>query len=202
MERIDDRAPWGSCGSLWPGMSVGTLVRVVDDDGVDVAPGEVGEFLVHRDRALLGYWNAPELTAEAFLDGDWYRMGDIGRIDADGFVYLLDRKKDMVIRGGFNIYCAELERVLVEDEAVAEAYVVGAEDAALGEVPKAYIVLRPGQDPSDDLAARLQSAVLARLGKLKALDRVAFVAPTELPRNAMGKVLKRELRSAPISSMR
>jgi long-chain acyl-CoA synthetase len=202
MERIDDRAPWGSCGSLWPGMSVGTSVRVVDDDGVDVAPGEVGEFLVHRDRALLGYWNAPELTAEAFLDGDWYRMGDIGRIDADGFVYLLDRKKDMIIRGGFNIYCAELERVLVEDEAVAEAYVVGAEDAGLGEVPKAYIVLRQGQDPSDDLAARLQSAVLARLGKLKALDQVAFVAPTELPRNAMGKVLKRDLRTAPIGSTR
>jgi acyl-coenzyme A synthetase/AMP-(fatty) acid ligase len=129
-------------------------------------------------------------------------MGDIGRIDADGFVYLLDRKKDMIIRGGFNIYCAELERVLVEDEAVAEAYVVGAEDAGLGEVPKAYIVLRQGQDPSDDLAARLQSAVLARLGKLKALDQVAFVAPTELPRNAMGKVLKRDLRTAPIGSTR
>jgi acyl-coenzyme A synthetase/AMP-(fatty) acid ligase len=108
----------------------------------------------------------------------------------------------MIIRGGFNIYCAELERVLVEDEAVAEAYVVGAEDAGLGEVPKAYIVLRQGQDPSDDLAARLQSAVLARLGKLKALDQVAFVAPTELPRNAMGKVLKRDLRTAPIGSTR
>ena len=202
MERVERRAPWGSCGSLWPGLAEGGLVRVVDEAGADVEPGAVGEFVVHRDRALLGYWNAPALTDEAFLDGTWYRMGDLGRIDADGFVYLLDRKKDMIIRGGFNIYCAELERVLVEDDAVAEAYVVGVEDAVLGEVPKAYVVLRAGAEPGDELATRLQAAVKARLGKLKVLDQVEFVAAADLPRNAMGKVLKRALRGQPVTTGR
>lgn len=194
IEREDLRAPWGSCGSLWSGLAENGLVRVVDDNGVDVEPGQVGEFLVHRDRALLGYWNAPELTQEAFADGDWYRMGDVGRIDENGFVYLLDRKKDMIIRGGFNIYTAEIERVLVECPLVAEAHVVGIPDDSLGEVPKAYVVLGPNAVASDELANDLRAQVRARLGRLKVVDHVEFVEASALPRNAMGKVLKRELR--------
>ena len=96
MERADRRAPWGSCGSLWPGAEEGGLVRVVNDEGHDVASGAVGEFAVHRSLAMLGYWDDPTATDEAFLDGEWFRMGDLGRIDEDGFVYLLDRKKDMI----------------------------------------------------------------------------------------------------------
>ncbi len=194
MERQDRRAPRGSCGSLWPGLAEHNLVRVVDDNGVDVTPGAVGEFLVHRDRALLGYWNAPELTREAFLGGQWYRMGDIGRIDENGFVYVLDRKKDMIIRGGFNVYTAEIERVLVESPLVAEAHVIGVPDDVLGEIPKAYVVLRTGVVASDELAAGLRDEVRARLGPLKVVDHIEFVDSASLPRNAMGKVLKRELR--------
>jgi long-chain acyl-CoA synthetase len=194
MERADHRAPWGSCGSLWPGLEEGKLVRVVDDDGLDVPAGEVGEFTVHRSRSMVAYWNAPALTQDAFLDGEWFRMGDLGRIDEDGFVYLLDRKKDMIIRGGFNIFCAEIERVLTEHEAVAEVAVVGVPHDRLGEVPKAFVVLSPAAKPSDDLAGALAAEVRRRLGPLKVPAEIEFAAPQSLPRNAMGKILKRELR--------
>ncbi|BBY83409.1 acyl--CoA ligase [Mycolicibacterium pulveris] len=195
MEREDRKAPWGSCGELWPGLAENGLVRVVDDRGKDVAPGETGEFLVHRDRALLGYWNSPQLTEEAFIDRNWFRTGDVGRIDEEGFVYLLDRKKDMIIRGGFNIYTAEIERVLAENPVVAEAHVVGVPDAVLGEVPKAYVVLNPNVSADGELAEKLMEHVRDRLGRLKVVDHVVFIDAAALPRNAMGKVLKRELRA-------
>jgi acyl-CoA synthetase (AMP-forming)/AMP-acid ligase II len=121
-------------------------------------------------------------------------MGDLGRIDEDGFVYLLDRKKDMIIRGGFNIFCAEIERVLTEHEAVAEVAVVGVPHDRLGEVPKAFVVLSPAAKPSDDLAGALAAEVRRRLGPLKVPAEIEFAAPQSLPRNAMGKILKRELR--------
>ena len=103
--------------------------------------GEVGEFAVHRTQVLVGYWRRPDLYDDAFVD-EWFRTGDIGTIDADGFVHVLDRKKDLIIRGGFNIYSAEIERVLSEHPAVAEATVVGAPDERLGEVPVAFVVPR------------------------------------------------------------
>jgi long-chain acyl-CoA synthetase len=193
MEQPERRAPWGSCGELQPGAA--GLVRVIDDDGNDVPAGEVGEFAVHRDRATMGYWGNPGLTEEAFLDGTWFHMGDLGRIDENGFVFLLDRKKDMIIRGGFNIYSAELERVLNEHEAVAEATVIGIPHDRLGEVPKAIIVLRPSHEGSDALAKELVAVCAKRLGKMKVPEEIEFVGFADLPRNAMGKVLKRELRS-------
>jgi long-chain acyl-CoA synthetase len=194
MERADRRAPWGSCGSVWPGAE--ELVRVVDDEGRDVPAGDVGEFVVHCTRATAGYWEHPDLTDEAFFDGEWFRMGDLGRIDNEGFVYLLDRKKDMIIRGGFNIYSAEIERVLNEHPAVAVAVVVGVEHERLGEVPRAYVVLTPDQQPSDELESALRATATERLGALKSPDEINFVTFDALPRNAMGKVLKRELRAS------
>ncbi len=192
MERKERRAPWGSCGELWPGAE--KKVRVVDEDLRDVPAGEVGEFAVHRSLATKGYWENPDQTRDAFIDGEWFRMGDIGRIDENGFVFLLDRKKDMIIRGGFNIYSAELERALGEHPAVAEPTVLGIPHATLGEVPKAYVVLRPGNEPTDALAEELKELTVRRLGKLKVPEEIEFVALEDLPRNAMGKVLKRELR--------
>jgi long-chain acyl-CoA synthetase len=191
-------APTGSCGRQHPPDP--RVVVVLDDDGREVAPGEVGELAVHRSCAFDRYWGDPERTAAAF-DGDWFRTGDIGRIDADGYYYVLDRKKDMIIRGGFNIYSAEIERVLAERPGVAEAVVVGVPDERLGEVPVAFVVLTSadtmdpdGSHDSPGLGETLRAHVERRLGSLKTPVRVTVVAHADLPRNAMGKVLKRELR--------
>ncbi|MEW6472839.1 MAG: AMP-binding protein [Actinomycetota bacterium] len=193
MERAGRRPPWGACGELFPRLE--GLVRVVDEHGRDVEPGTVGEFAVHASRALVGYWGDEAATREAFLDGEWYRMGDLGRIDENGFVAVVDRCKDMIIRGGFNIYSAEIERVLSEHRAVAEATVVGQPDERLGEVPVAYVVTRPAVTAGPALGEELRRTVAERLGPLKVVERVEFVAASDLPRNAMGKVLKRELRA-------
>jgi long-chain acyl-CoA synthetase len=193
MERAGRRPPWGACGELFPRLD--GLVRVIDHGGRDVEPGTVGEFAVHASRALVGYWGNETATKEAFVDGEWYRMGDLGRIDEDGFVAVVDRCKDMIIRGGFNIYSAEIERVLCEHPAVAEATVVGWPDERLGEVPVAYVVARPDVTADPSLGDELRRTVAERLGPLKVAERVEFVAPSHLPRNAMGKVLKRELRA-------
>jgi len=193
MERAERRAPWGSCGQPFPRLE--GKVRVVDDDANDVPVGEIGEFVVHESRAAMGYWEDDEQTEEAFVDGTWYRMGDLGKIDDDGFVYVLDRKKDMIIRGGFNIYSAEIERILNEHAAIAESTVIGIAHEQLGEVPRAYVVLTPDREASDELAAELRGVVADRIGSLKVPEEIQFVAFEELPRNAMGKVLKRELRA-------
>jgi long-chain acyl-CoA synthetase len=185
-----DGAPYGSCGRQHPASP--RVVTILADDGTELPAGEVGEIAVHRSCAMREYWNDPVRTAEAF-DGDWYRTGDIGKVDSDGYFYVVDRKKDMIIRGGFNIYSAEIERVLDERPEVAEATVIGIPDQSLGEVPFAFVV--PGVDavPSS-LAVDLREHVRRRLGPLKAPVRVELVAYDELPRNALGKVLKRELR--------
>jgi long-chain acyl-CoA synthetase len=184
-----DGAPVGSCGRQHPGDP--RLVVVLDDDGNEVPAGEVGEIAVHRSCALLGYWNDREQTAAAF-DGDWYRTGDLGRIDVDGYYYIVDRKKDVVIRGGFNIYSAEIERVLDERPEVAESVVVGAPDERLGEVPVAYVVAKGGAP--EELSETLRSYVRDRLGSLKTPERIEIVLYEDLPRNAIGKVMKAELR--------
>ncbi len=199
MERAGRRAPPGSCGSLWPGAK--ELVRVVDDEGHDVPLGEIGEFLVHKSRATMGYWRRPDLTEEAFYDDTWFKMGDVGRIDENDFVFLLDRKKDMIIRGGFNIYSAEIERVLNQHDLVAEATVIGLPHERLGEVPKAFVVLRSGTG-DDALAEELRAYCIQRIGKLKAPEEIEFVAFDALPRNAMTKVLKRELRDRVLARAR
>jgi fatty-acyl-CoA synthase len=168
---------------------VNVEVRVVDDHGADVAPGEVGEIVYRGPTVMQGYFAAPEATAEAFAGG-WFHSGDLVREDADGYLYVVDRKKDMIISGGENVYPAEVERVLVEHPAVAEAAVIGTEHPRWVETPLAVVVLRPGMDATADA---LIAHCATRLAAYKKPTAVRFV--DALPRNASGKVLKRDLRS-------
>ena len=169
-------------------------MRLIDDNGVEVAPGESGEVVGHSGGMMTGYHGQPEKTREA----EWFdpqgkrfiRTGDIGRFDADGFLTLFDRKKDMLISGGFNVYPSDLEAVLGLHPAVLEVAVVGVPSERWGETPVAFVVLRPGQGVTPDALLQWTNAQLGktqRLGSLQLID--------ELPRSPIGKVLKRELRS-------
>jgi acyl-CoA synthetase (AMP-forming)/AMP-acid ligase II len=168
-------------------------IRLIDETGREVAPGGIGEVVGHSGAMMSGYYRQPEKTAEA----EWYspegkrfiRTGDMGRFDADGFLTLLDRKKDMIITGGFNVYPSDLEAVLREHPDVAEASVVGVPSEAWGETPVAWVVKKPGAAIAD---AALLAWFNARVGKTQRLSALRFI--DSLPRSAIGKVLKRELR--------
>lgn len=168
----------------------GHEVRIIDEEGNDVPPGTPGEIVGRSPATMNGYRNRPDLTAKAYwIDPDgkeWLRTGDIGRLDADGFLTLMDRAKDMIISGGFNIYPSDLEAVLVSLPGVKEAAVVGVPSEAWGETPVAFVVA-PGAD-----AEALRAAANAQLGKTQRLAAVVLI--DELPRSHIGKVLKRELR--------
>ncbi|MCB0975989.1 MAG: acyl--CoA ligase [Acidimicrobiales bacterium] len=164
-------------------------VAVRDADGEDVAPGQRGEIWLKGPNVIRGYWNKPEATAETIVDG-WLRTGDLGRLDEDGFLYVEDRAKDMVLRGGENVYCAEVEAAIYEHPSVYEAAVFGVPHERLGEEVAAAIVLRQGATLDE---AELDDFLTARIAKFKVPTKVVFhEAP--LPRNAAGKVLKRDLR--------
>jgi long-chain acyl-CoA synthetase len=175
-----------SCGPLTPISDM----KVMSLDGTrELAPGEVGELWCYGPQVAPGYWNRPEATAETFVDG-WLKTGDIGRVDADGFWYIVDRIKDVLIRGGENIYCSEVENALYEHPEVAEAAVVARAHPTLGEEPAAVIVRKPGSQVG---AEELRAFCAARLAAFKV--PVAFAFREEpLPLNASGKVLKTELR--------
>ena len=168
-------------------------IRLIDDDGVELPPGSTGEVVGHSPGMMTGYHGQPAKTREA----EWFspdgkrfiRTGDVGRFDADGFLTLMDRKKDMVISGGFNIYPSDLEAVLREHAAVADVAVVGVPSTQWGETPVAFVVPRAGTDARE---ADLLQWLNGRVGKTQRLAALQFVA--ELPRSAIGKVLKRELR--------
>lgn len=163
--------------------------RCVDDEGNTVPLGQVGELWVRGSPVIKGYINRPEATAETITDG-WLHTGDIARMDEDGFIYIVDRKKDMVLRGGENIYCAEVEANLYRHPAVAECSVFGVPDERLGEEVGVAIVLRPGHTATpDDL--RAHCAAIAAKHKV---PRYIWIQEDPLPRNASGKFLKRELR--------
>ena len=170
-------------------------LRLIDDNGVEVTTGAAGEVVGHSGGMMTGYHGQPEKTREA----EWFdptgkrfiRTGDIGRFDEDGFLILLDRKKDMVISGGFNVYPSDLEAVLRQHAAVADVAVVGVASERWGETPVGFVVLRPG--PSVPASELLQWAN-AQLGKTQRLHDLQLC--DELPRSAIGKVLKRELRAA------
>ena len=166
----------------------GAEVRIVDDDDRDLPVGEVGEIVARGAHMMTGYWNRPDATADT-LRGGWVHTGDVGRFDDAGYLYIVDRKKDMIISGGFNIYPSDLEAVLRGHAAVAEAAVVGVPSEQWGETPVAFVVRRAGTDISGE--ALLQWAN-AQLGKTQRLARLHLI--DELPRSAIGKVLKRELR--------
>jgi acyl-CoA synthetase (AMP-forming)/AMP-acid ligase II len=168
-------------------------IRLIDEDGREVARGELGEVVGRSPAMMNGYRNAAEKTAQAeWRDAEgrrYIRTGDVGRFDEDGFLVLLDRRKDMIISGGFNIYPSDLEAALTARPQVREAAVVGAQSALWGETPVAFVVLREGAKAD---AEALRAAVNATLGKTQRLAALRFVEA--LPRSAIGKVLKRELR--------
>jgi acyl-CoA synthetase (AMP-forming)/AMP-acid ligase II len=159
-----------------------------DADGGSVAPGERGEIVMRGPKIFKGYWRDAEATATAFAGG-WFHTGDIGVRDEDGYLFIVDRLKDMIVSGGENIAGSEVERVLYEHSAVLEAAVVGQPDARWGEVPVAYVVRRPDTSATaDELLEHCQT----NLAKFKVPKDVVFL--DALPRNPSGKVLKRELR--------
>jgi long-chain acyl-CoA synthetase len=164
-------------------------VRIANEAGIEASFGEVGEIQFRGANLIRGYWNKPDATAATFANG-WLQTGDIGRIDDEGFVYVVDRAKDMVIRGGENIYCAEVEAVLYEHAAVYEVAVFGIPHERLGEELVAAVVLRDGSVLS---AEELQQHAEARLANFKVPSRIVF-SEGQLLRGATGKILKRQLR--------
>ena len=165
-----------------------TEVRIANLDGSDCAPGEPGEILLRGPHMMVGYWNRPDATADAFVNG-WMRTGDVGTIDADGFVTIRDRVKDMLISGGENVYPAEVENMLLGHPAVADAAVIGLPSPKWGEVPLAVVVPKQGATLDDK---ELLAWCKGKLAPFK-LPKVAVVL-TEIPRNPSGKILKRVLR--------
>ena len=165
-----------------------TAVRIVDDEGNDLPPGSIGELLIKGPNITPGYWNKPEATESSFTDG-WLHTGDAARQDEEGFIYIVDRWKDMYISGGENVYPAEVENVLFQLPQVADAAIIGVPNERWGEVGMAIIVRKADQDLVE---GDVIQHCLGQLAKFKVPQSVAFV--DVLPRNATGKVLKRELR--------
>jgi acyl-CoA synthetase (AMP-forming)/AMP-acid ligase II len=167
-------------------------IRLIDEEGRELAPGETGEVVGHSPAMMSAYHRRADATAEAewWADGKRFiRTGDVGRFDEDGFLTLVDRRKDMIISGGFNVYPGDLESVLAEHAAVAEAAVIGVPSEQWGETPLAFVVLRDGARASAD---EIRDWANARLGKMQRISAVRLL--DALPRSPIGKVLKRELR--------
>jgi fatty-acyl-CoA synthase len=164
--------------------------KIVDDGGSEVAPGTAGEVVVRGPNVFFEYWGNAQATAEALREG-WYYSGDIGTRDADGHFFIHDRKKNLIISGGENIYPAEVERVLYAHPAVAEAAVIGRADPRWQEVPVAYVVLRAGAAATAD---EIEGFCLQQLARYKVPRE--YVLVDSLPRNAMGKVLHYRLKEA------
>jgi long-chain acyl-CoA synthetase len=166
-----------------------TEIAIAGPDGTHLGPGRTGEVLIRGPLIMAGYWNKPEATAETIVDG-WLHTGDVGHIDEDGYLYITDRAKDMLIRGGENVYCVEIENRLVEHPAIADAAVVGVPHPELGEEVKAVIEVAPGEEISDDEVRAWVAETLA------AFKVPAYVERWDgkLPRNASGKLLKNVIR--------
>ncbi|NIH81739.1 long-chain-fatty-acid--CoA ligase [Amycolatopsis viridis] len=165
----------------------GVEVRLLDPDGAEVEPGEVGEIAVRGPNVMRGYWNLPEATAEAIPDG-WLRTGDLARQDEDGYYFIVDRKKDLIIRGGYNVYPREVEEVLYEHPDVAEAAVIGVPHPTHGQEVAAAVALKPGATTTAD---DLRDYVKERVAAYK-YPRQVWLVP-ELPKGPTGKILKREI---------
>jgi acyl-CoA synthetase (AMP-forming)/AMP-acid ligase II len=165
-------------------------VKIVGEDDRPLATGELGEIAARGPQLMRGYWNLPEETAEA-LRGGWMHTGDAGSFDEEGYLYVRDRVKDMIVSGGENVYPREIEEVLFQHPAVADAAVIGVPDERWGESVRAVVVLRPGTDAG---AESLMDYCRGRIADYKRPRSVTFL--DALPRNPSGKVLKRELREA------
>jgi long-chain acyl-CoA synthetase len=172
--------------------SIGTPIRdvrmrVVDKEDNEVPQGEVGEIVISGPNVMKGYWQRPEATAEAIRD-DWFHSGDLGRVDEDGYFSIVDRKKDLIIRGGYNVYPREIEEVLYEHPAVAEAAVIGLPHPSLGEEVGAAVALKPGAVTT---AEELRDYVKAQVAAYKYPRHVWIV--DALPKGPTGKILKRDI---------
>ncbi|MCI0346189.1 MAG: AMP-binding protein, partial [Chloroflexi bacterium] len=171
-------------------------MKVVDEGGREVPEGQLGELLIYGPTVTPGYWNRPDATAETLREG-WLHTGDLGFRDAEGFYFVVDRAKDMILRGGENVYCVEIENCLAEHPEVDEAAIVGVPDAELGERVKAIVKRVPGAALDADAVRR---HVAAHLASFKVPELVEFT-DAALPRNPAGKILKNLLRGgkAPFS---
>ncbi len=174
-----------SCGKPYPWVEL----RIVDDGGRDVPVGTVGEVWTRSAQNMHGYWNNPDATAATVTDDGWLKTGDAGYVDRDGYVYLHDRKKDMIVSGGENVYPTEVENVLMTHPAVDDVAVIGVPDGKWGEAVKAVVVAAAGTAPTE---AELIAYARERLGGFKLPKSVDFAEV--LPRNPSGKLLKRDLR--------
>jgi long-chain acyl-CoA synthetase len=175
-----------SCGPALPVCDM----KIVDADGKELPVGSVGELWVKGPNVVKGYWQKPEADRQSFADG-WLKTGDIARLDEEGFCYIVDRAKDMLIRGGENIYCIEVENAIYEHPAVVDAAVVAIPHHSLGEEPGAVVTLKPGMTVGED---ELRAFVTERLAAFKVPVKIMF-SKGMLPRNANGKILKAELKS-------
>jgi long-chain acyl-CoA synthetase len=164
-------------------------VRILDDDDKEVEQGQLGEICCRSKGVMLGYWNAPEATAETLRDG-WLHTGDIGYVDEDGFLFVVDRKKDLIIRGGFNVFPRDVEDALVEHPAVAMAGVVGRPDKAKGEEVVAFVSLMPGAEVSEQ---ELVEFTKTKLSAYK-YPREIHIVPA-VPLTPVGKVDRKTLRT-------
>jgi long-chain acyl-CoA synthetase len=165
-----------------------TTVRLLNADGHEVAPGEVGELFSRSPYLFNGYWQQPEETEACFRDG-FFSAGDLARRDDEGYIYLVDRKRDMIVSGGVNIYPREIEEALARHPAVSEVAVFGVPDEYWGEAVRAAVVLRPDQTASEEALLEFCTQSLSRYKRPKAIDFLH-----SLPKNAAGKILRRDLR--------
>jgi long-chain acyl-CoA synthetase len=192
----DDHDPTGpnrhrlrSCGLAGPGVEL----RIVGDDGVSVLPAcEVGEIWIRSPQVMTGYWHMPEETANAVTDDGWFKSGDAGYLDDDGYLYIHDRVKDMIVSGGENVYPAEVENVLMKHEAVADVAVIGVPHDKWGETAKAIVVAADGASADEETAADIVAFTKSQLATFKCPTSVDWV--DVLPRNPSGKILKKDLR--------
>jgi acyl-CoA synthetase (AMP-forming)/AMP-acid ligase II len=184
-EDILDEPRIRSCGQP----VIGVEIQIGDPLGKPVPGGEVGEVMIRGANVMLGYWNKPEQTAEVLVDG-WYRSGDLGYMDDHGFVYLVDRAKDMIVTGGENVYGTEVEEALYSHEAVLEAAVFGVPDERWGEAVHAVVVPRDGGVEPDELIAHCRTKIAGYK-----VPKVVEIRDEPLPKSGAGKVLKRELRA-------
>jgi len=166
----------------------GVEMRLVDDEGHEVGQGEVGEILIRGPVVMSGYWNRSEATAEAIGENGWLHTGDLAKQDEDGYFFIVDRKKELIIRGGFNIYPREIEEVLYEHPAIREVAVVGIPHESLGEEVGAAVALKAGASATTE---DVQSFVKERVAAYKYPRQIWFVE--QLPKGATGKILKREI---------
>ncbi|WP_026690595.1 AMP-binding protein [Alteribacter aurantiacus] len=178
------KRPSGSIGLPWPDTDA---IVLNSDTGEQAEPGEIGELVIRGPQVMKGYWNRPEETKATFQDG-WLLTGDMGYMDEEGYFYIVDRKKDMIIAGGFNIYPREVEEVLYEHEAIQEAVVIGVPDPYRGETVKAFVVLKEGKELSEK---DLNEYCRKNLSAYKSPKQFEF--RTELPKTMIGKVLRRAL---------